>query len=222
MATFDQLVEQIDSNLDKQRDRGTAFEKMVVAYLKNEPAYKQKFSDVWMLNEVPEKYGIPKRDLGVDIVARDYAGNLTAVQAKYYKGKVGKDTINSFVAEAGKDYYSAGMLVSSTDEWNRNAEAALENNTKPITRIGLSQLRRANFDWQKFSFAKENNLSDKEEKKLRYYQKDAIANSLKYFKEHDRGKLIMAPGTGKTFTSLKIAEALMKDQGKTNFNILAF
>ncbi|NMV49677.1 DEAD/DEAH box helicase [Lactobacillus reuteri] len=220
MATFDQLVEQIDSNLDKQRDRGTAFEKMVVAYLKNEPTYKQKFSDVWMLSDVPEKYGIPKKDLGVDIVARDYAGNLTAVQAKYYKGKVGKDTINSFVAEAGKDYYSAGMLVSSTDDWNRNAEAALENNTKPITRIGLSQLRRANFDWQKFSFAKENNLSDKKEKKLRYYQKDAIANSLKYFKEHDRGKLIMAPGTGKTFTSLKIAEALMKDQGKTNFNIL--
>lgn len=220
MATFDQLVEQIDSNLDKQRDRGTAFEKMVVAYLKNEPAYKQKFSDVWMLSEVPEKYGIPKRDLGVDIVARDYAGNLTAVQAKYYKGKVGKDTINSFVAEMGKDYYSSGLLVSSTDQWNRNAEAALENNTKPITRIGLSQLRRANFDWQKFSFAKENNLSDKKEKKLRYYQKNAIANSLKYFKDHDRGKLIMAPGTGKTFTSLKIAEALMKDQGKTNFNIL--
>lgn len=96
----------------------------------------------------------------------------------------------------------------------------MENNTKPITRIGLSQLRRANFDWQKFSFAKENNLSDKKEKKLRYYQKDAINNSLNYFKEHDRGKLIMAPGTGKTFTSLKIAEALMKDQDKSNFNIL--
>lgn len=220
MATFDQLVKQIDGNLDKQRDRGTAFEKMVVAYLKNEPAYKQKFPDVWMLNEVPEKYGIPKRDLGVDIVARDYAGNLTAVQAKYYKGKVGKDTINSFVAEMGKDYYSSGLLVSSTDQWNRNAEAALENNTKPITRIGLSQLRHAHFNWEKFSFAKENNLSNKKVKNLRYYQKAAINNSLKYFKDHDRGKLIMAPGTGKTFTSLKIAEALMKDQGKTNFNVL--
>lgn len=220
MATFDQLVKQVDDNLDKQRDRGTAFEKMVVAYLKNEPTYKQKFSNVWMLNEVPEEYGIPKRDLGVDIVARDFAGNLTAVQAKYYKGKVGKDTINSFVAEMGKDYYSAGILVSSTDEWNRNAEAALQNNTKPITRIGLSQLRRAHFDWQKFSFSKENKLTNKKEKKLRYYQKDAINNSLKYFKTHDRGKLIMAPGTGKTFTSLKIAEALMRDQGKVKFNVL--
>lgn len=47
-----------------------------------------------------------------------------------------------------------------------------------------------------------------------------IDKSLSYFKQHDRGKLIMAPGTGKTFTSLKIAEALMKDQGKTDFNIL--
>lgn len=220
MATFDELVKQIDDNLENQRDRGTAFEKMVVAYLKNEPTYKQTYADVWMLNEVPEEYGIPKRDLGVDIVARDYAGNLTAIQAKYYRGKVGKDTINSFVAEMGKDYYSAGMLVSSTDDWNRNAEAALENNTKPITRIGLSQLRRAHFDWQKFSFAKENDLKIKKEKKLRYYQEDAINNSLKYFKEYDRGKLIMAPGTGKTFTSLKITEALMEDQGKKTFNVL--
>ena len=41
MATFDELVKQVNDNLGKQRDRGTAFEKMVVAYLKNEPAYKQ-------------------------------------------------------------------------------------------------------------------------------------------------------------------------------------
>lgn len=220
MATFDELVNQIDNNLDNQRDRGTAFEKMVVAYLKNEPTYKQKFSDVWMLNEVPAEYHISKRDTGVDIVAKDYAGNLTAVQAKYYKGKVGKDTINSFVAEAGKDYYAAGMLVSSTDEWNRNAEAALENNTKPFTRIGLSQLRHADIDWKKFSFAKENDLSQKVQKKLRGYQKTAINNSVTYFKDHDRGKLIMAPGTGKTFTSLKIAEALMNDQKKHQFYVL--
>ena len=220
MATFDDLVNQIDNNLDNQRDRGTAFEKMVVAYLKNEPTYKQKFSDVWMLSEVPAEYHISKRDTGVDIVAKDYAGNLTAVQAKYYKGKVGKDTINSFVAEAGKDYYAAGMLVSSTDEWNRNAEAALENNTKPFTRIGLSQLRHADIDWKKFSFAKENDLSQKVQKKLRGYQKTAINNSVTYFKNHDRGKLIMAPGTGKTFTSLKIAEALMNDQKKHQFYVL--
>lgn len=221
MATFDELVKQVNDNLDKPRDRGTAFEKMVVAYLKNEPAYKQKFEDVWMLNEVPAEYHISKRDTGVDIVAKGYDGNLTAVQAKFYKGKVGKAGIDSFVAETGKSVYSAGMLVSSTDEWNRNAKATLEDTTKPFSIIGLSQLRHAHFDWQKFSFAKENdNLSNKKPKKLRKYQETAINKSLEYFKDHDRGKLIMAPGTGKTFTSLKIAEALMKDQKKHVFNVL--
>lgn len=221
MATFDELVEQIDENLSKQRDRGTAFEKMVVAYLKNEPAYKQKFEDVWMLNEVPAEYDISKRDTGVDIVAKDYDGNLTAVQAKFYKGKVSKAGIDSFVAETGKAKYSAGILVSSTDDWNRNAKAELEDTTKPFSIIGLSQLRHAHFDWQKFEFAKENkDLSDRKTKQLRKYQTTAIKNSLEYFDTHDRGKLIMAPGTGKTFTSLKIAEALMRKQKKDSFNVL--
>ena len=221
MATFDELVEQINNNLDKQRDRGTAFEKLVVAYLKNDSTYKHQFEDVWMLNEVPAKYHISKKDTGVDIVAKGYDGNLTAVQAKFYKGKVSKAGIDSFVAETGKKVYSAGILVSSTDEWNSNARKTLNDTTKPFTVIGLSQLRSADFDWQKFSFAKENtNLPKKKPKKLRPYQETAIDNSLKYFKEHDRGKLIMAPGTGKTFTSLKIAEALMRDQKKKQFNVL--
>lgn len=221
MATFDELVDQVNNNLDKQRDRGTAFEKMVVAYLKNEPAYKQKFQDVWMLNEVPEEYHISKKDTGVDIVAKDYDGNLTAIQAKFYKGKVGKAEIDSFVAEAGKNVYSAGIIVSSIDKWNKNAKATLEDTTKPFSIIGLSQLRHAHFSWRKFNFAKENtDLSNKVIKKIRAYQNIAINKSLEYFKEHDRGKLIMAPGTGKTFTSLKIAEALMKKQGKKQFNVL--
>lgn len=221
MATFEELIEQVNDNLDKQRDRGTAFEKMVVAYLKNEPTYKQKYEDVWMLNEVPEKYHISKKDTGVDIVAKDYDGNLTAVQAKFYKGKIGKSEIDSFVAETAKDAYSAGMVVSTIDEWNKNAQATLENTTKPFTRIGLNQLKHANFDWEKFSFAKENkNLSIKKPKKLRPYQEKAINNAVNYFEDHDRGKLIMAPGTGKTFTSLKIAEAEMRKQKKQDFKVL--
>ncbi|WP_338201496.1 hypothetical protein [Lactobacillus rizhaonensis] len=74
--------------MDKQRDKKTAFEKIVVADLKNEPAYKKKFEDVWILNEVSAKYRISKKDTGVDIVAKDYDGNSTAVQTKIFKGKV--------------------------------------------------------------------------------------------------------------------------------------
>lgn len=221
LATFDELIKQINDNLYQQRDRGTAFEKMVVSYLKSEPVYKHKFESVWLLSEVPDKFHIPKKDLGVDIVAKDYEGKLTAVQAKFYKGKVGKETINSFLAETGKDYYSAGILVSTSNELNKNAEAAMQFMTKPITIIGLNQLKNADINWQKFSFAKENNdLSNKIVKKPRQYQKEAVEKAITYFKNHSRGKLIMAPGTGKTFTSLKITEALMQDQHKTKFNVL--
>lgn len=221
LATFDELIKQVNANLGQQRDRGTAFEKIVVSYLKNEPLYKHKFENVWMLNEVPAQYHVPKKDLGVDIVAKDFEGKLTAVQAKFYKGKVGKDTINSFLAEMGKDYYSAGILVSTSTELNKNAQAAMQYMTKPVTIIGLNQLKNADIDWRKFSFAKENNdLSNKTVKRPRQYQKEAIEKSVAYFKNHSRGKLIMAPGTGKTFTSLKITEALMKDQHKTKFNVL--
>lgn len=221
MATFNQLIDQINNNTTDNRDRGTAFEKMVVAYLENEPAYKNRYSDVWMLSDVPAEYGISKRDTGVDIVAKDRTtGKLTAVQAKFYKGKVGKDTINSFVAEASKNYYADGIIVTTTNEWNANAENALEGLSKPITRIGLSQLEHADIDWQLFDFKSYNKGLKKTRKKLRDYQTKAIENSLVYFKDHSRGKLIMAPGTGKTFTSLKIAEALMEDQDKQIFNVL--
>lgn len=221
MSTFNELVSQIDSYMTNQRDRGTAFEKLVVAYLKNEPAFKNKYSDVWMLNEVPEKYHISKQDTGVDIVARDrMTGKLTAVQAKFYKGKVGKNTINSFIAETSKDYYADGMIVSATDEWNRNAKKATEGLSKDIAIVGLSQLQAANFDWQLFDFDSYAKNLQRKPKKLRDYQEEAIARSLAYFKDNDRGKLIMAPGTGKTFTSLKIAEAMMDEARKDNYNVL--
>lgn len=225
MASFNELIEQIDKNLPNDgkhtRDRGTAFEKMAVAYFKNEPAYKNKFSDVWMLSEVPAEYNIPRVDTGVDIVAKDrVSGKLTAIQAKFYKGKVSKSDIDSFVAEASKNYYADGILISTTDEWNKHAENDLEGLSKPITRIGLSQLENADIDWQLFDFDSRNENLRHKAKKMRDYQIEAVEKSVAYFKDHSRGKLIMAPGTGKTFTSLKIAEALMKESGKDIYNVL--
>lgn len=90
-------------------------------------------------------------------MARDKAtGKLTAIQAKYYKDEVGKDTINSFIAEASKDYYTDGIIVSTTDKWNKNAKQALEGLSKPTTRIGLSQLQNVDVNWELFDFDHEN------------------------------------------------------------------
>lgn len=177
------------------------------------------YQNVWLLSDVPDNYGISKKDTGVDLVAEQKNGDLVAIQAKFYTHKVGKDAINSFVAELGKSYYQHGLIVSTVDEWNSNARETIEQNEKGIEIIGLSDLRNSQIDWSQFNFERPEKVTIKKPKQLRGYQQTAKENALNHFKEHDRGQLIMAPGTGKTFTSLKIAEALAKEQS-TPFKVL--
>lgn len=218
--TFNDLIKQINQAAgDVQRERGTLFEKLVLAYLKHEPTYKALYQNVWLLSDVPDDYGISKKDTGVDLVAEQKNGDLVAIQAKFYTHKVGKDSINSFVAELGKSYYQHGLIVSTVDEWNSNARETIEQNEKGIEIIGLSDLRNSQIDWSQFNFERPEKVTIKKPKQLRGYQQTAKENALNHFKEHDRGQLIMAPGTGKTFTSLKIAEALAKAQS-TPFKVL--
>jgi predicted helicase len=207
--SFDTLIQQINQQATTQRDRGTYFEYLVKAYLKNEPTYKNEFSDVWMLSEVPEELNIPKVDIGVDLVAQKFTGEMVAIQAKFYGHAIQKSDIDSFLGELGKSYYSSGIIVASTDKWGRNAEQALADRND-VFRIGLSDLKNAQIDWEQFSFEQPENVSVRQPKGLRSYQANARDLTLDYFQNHDRGQLIMAPGTGKTFTSLKIAESMAK------------
>ena len=220
ILSFDQLIQQINENNKEQRDRGTAFEYLVQAYLKHEPLYKNMYSDVWMLSEVPESESIPKKDTGVDLVAKKFTGELVAIQAKFYDHRIQKSDIDSYLGELGKGYYAEGLIVSTTDDWGENAEQAIIGLTKPLSRIGLSDLRHSQIDWDFFSFDRKEKIKVKAVKQPRGYQKEVIANALEHYKENDRGQLIMAPGTGKTFTSLKVAEAMAKELGKGTFKVL--
>lgn len=215
MTTFDSLITQINQTAgDIQRERGTLFEKLVLAYLKNEPTYQRLYKNVWELSNVPREYNIPNNDTGVDLVAEQFNGDLVAIQAKFYQKKVGKAEINSFVAELGKSYYQRGLIVSTVDEWNKNAQETIEHNQKGIELIGLTDLRNSQIDWTKFSFERPTDVSVKSPKTLRQYQQVAVENGVEHYAVNDRGLLIMAPGTGKTFTSLKLAEALQKKKNE--------
>ena len=217
--SFDSLVQQINELAETQRDRGTYFEYLARAYFQNEPTYQNEFKNIWMLADVPEEYGIPKTDIGVDLVAETFTGELVAIQAKFYDRAIQKSNIDSFLSELGKDYYKSGIIVASTDKWGKNAEKALADRSD-VVRIGLSDLRNSRIDWDKFSFERPDEVTVKAKKKPRYYQKEVIEKALAYFKENDRGQLIMAPGTGKTFTSLKVAEAMAKESDKEQYVVL--
>ena len=217
--TFDNLVAQINGLAETQRDRGTYFEFLARAYFQNEPTYQNEFKNVWMLADVPAEFGIPKADIGVDLVAEKFTGELVAIQAKFYNHAIQKANIDSFLSELGKDYYESGIIVASTDKWGKNAENALSDRSDVI-RIGLSDLRNSRIDWTKFSFDRPEEVTVKAKKKPRYYQREVIKSALEHFKENDRGQLIMAPGTGKTFTSLKVAEAMVKEAEQEQYTVL--
>lgn len=217
--SFDSLIAHINNIAETQRDRGTYFEYLARAYFQNEPTYQNEFKNVWMLADVPDEFGIPKADIGVDLVSEKQTGELVAIQAKFYNHTIQKSNIDSFLGELGKDHYESGIIVASTDKWGTNAEKALADRSDVI-RIGLSDLRNSRIDWTKFSFERPEEVSVKAKKVPRYYQREVISSALEYFKENDRGQLIMAPGTGKTFTSLKVAEAMAKEAGKEQYVVL--
>ncbi len=84
----------------------------------------------------------------------------------------------------------------------------------------MSDLRNSQVDWESFIPSRPNEVKVKNVKKTRPYQNEAIDLTIEYFKENDRGQLIMAPGTGKTFTSLKLVEKMAKQTNKETFNVL--
>ena len=102
--------------------------------------------------------------------------------------------------------FSRGMIITSTDTWSSHAEAALADQTKEVQRVRLRDFAESTIDWSVFDFDQPTQLVAKPGKQPRKYQREAIDDVINGFQDHDRGKLIMACGTGKTFTALSLVE----------------
>ncbi|WP_341648240.1 DEAD/DEAH box helicase family protein [Thauera humireducens] len=109
------------------------------------------------------------------------------------------------------------MIVSTTDKWSSNAEKALENQTIPVSRLWFKDLAESPIDWSQFSLERIQDIRLREKKTLMPHQEEAVAKILEGFQEVDRGKLIMACGTGKTFTSLRLMEQATPATGRVLF-----
>ncbi|WP_417233641.1 DEAD/DEAH box helicase family protein [Arthrobacter sp.] len=217
-SSFGQVLDQLYFSATDERDKGSKFERLMKRYLELEPKYADQFSDVWLWNEWPGRDG--KVDTGIDLVARDrYTGELTAIQCKFYDpaSTLAKAQIDSFFTAAGKKNFSHGLVVSTTDKWSKHAEDALADQSKPMTRLRLQDLADSTIDWSQFTLESPEEMVRSAQKQPRKYQRHAIDDVKAGFKEHERGKLIMACGTGKTYTSLKIVEELVPVGGSVLF-----
>lgn len=214
-------LKKIRDNAWNTAQLGREFEKFVKKFLLTEPSFKSQFSDVWLWSECPFANG---NDVGIDLVAKTFFGEYVAIQAKCYQPgtQVDKADVDTFLSASGKQiapdgkatFYSNRIIIATNDNWTSHASEAIVDQQIPVTRIGLAQIQNSAIDWEKFFAGAKKTIV---KKLVRPHQEAAIKDVVKGFEKSERGQLIMACGTGKTFTSLKIAESICPENGRVLF-----
>ncbi|GAA4826371.1 hypothetical protein GCM10023353_39490 [Tomitella cavernea] len=216
MASVHEVIEAF-RKAPSNSERGTLFEQLMVRYLQLDPTLAQQYDQVWRWADWPGRDGKP--DTGIDLVARERdTGKYTAIQCKFYEPThtLAKADIDSFFTASGKKPFTNRVIISTTDKWGPHAEEALDDQTIPVQRIGLAEIAEAPIDWDIAwpAYNLEIELAPAVKHTPRKHQQEAIDAVFRGFAAgNDRGKLIMACGTGKTFTALKIAERTAAEAG---------
>ncbi|MCL6218998.1 DEAD/DEAH box helicase [Zunongwangia pacifica] len=215
--SFQKILDKYRKIAFSERDKGDRFERLMQAYLKTDPKYAFLFKHVWLWNEFPGKIDLGGGDTGIDLVALTHEGDYWAIQCKCYQeySVIDKPAVDSFLSTSSREFkneqmqttrFAHRLWISTTNKWGGNATEAIRNQNPPVTRINLFDLIEAPVDWYKLEEGIHGDAARTPKKTLRPHQNEALEKSHTHFNEKDRGKLIMACGTGKTFTALRIAE----------------
>lgn len=226
--TFNEVLNKFRAESFTQKDKGTQFERLMRSWLLSDPRYSN-LTDVWMWEDFPSKKDFGGNDTGIDLVARTDTGEYWAIQCKCYKedAVIDKPAVDSFLATSSRTFLDVDSLqttsfarrvwISTTNHWGTNAEEAIQNQNPPLNRVGLVDLQTSPVDWKLLLDGLEGKDAMLPGKQPREHQLRAMSAAHTYFETHDRGKLIMACGTGKTYTALKIAEDMLPDKGLVLF-----
>ena len=220
MTTIDEILSHLRANALTEKEKGTKFEHLMRSWLRTDPRYSDQLKKVWLWDEFPARDQIGEGDTGIDLVAKTIDGDYWAIQCKCYKeeAKINKQMVDSFITTSGRTFTTDDTgetpiafahrlwIDTTTAVWSSNAEAAIQNQQPPVSRITLYDLRESPVDWDKLLQGVEGDGARTSQKKLRPHQSEALAAAHTYYTEHDRGQMIMACGTGKTFTSLRLIE----------------
>lgn len=230
MTSFQDILSQFRKESASEREKGTRFERLMQLYLRTEPFYASRFKNVWLWEEFPYRKDLGGSDTGIDLVAQTTHGAYWAIQCKCYQeaATINKAEVDSFLTTAGRSFIDESSMttrfehclwISTTNKWGSNAEEAIKNHTPAVSRISLYHLQNSGVEWDKLMQGLYGEQSLKPKHKPLEHQKEAITEAITHYQEQkaDRGKLIMACGTGKTFTSLKIAEKLTNGEGLVLF-----
>ena len=208
---FQQTLDHIRSIADSQAQKGRLFERLMKAYFRLDPIYGERFTKVWLWSEwAAARADFDGTDTGIDLVAEERDGGHCAIQCKCYAPgtRIAKPDLDSFIAASAREPFTARIVVDTGDGWGPNAVKTITALKPACAVIRFGDLASRPFEWPDLVRGKPEDLALRSEPfSLRPHQRTAFDAVTKGFQEHDRGKLIMACGSGKTFNALRIAEA---------------
>ncbi len=185
---------------------GGDFEWLCQWFLENAPRYRGQFDQVWLWKEWPERWGT---DAGIDLVARTRTGELWAIQSKadHPDRAIPKREIDSFLSESNRPQFAYRLLMATTDDIGTTARRTLHGQEKPVGLVLRGHFLTEEVQWPIQIRGTAARLPRWTARPHQAAAIDAVVNGFRE-QEHDRGRLIMACGTGKTLTALRIAERL--------------
>lgn len=229
---FKEILHKFRTESFTEKEKGTKFERLMRSWLLTDPRYNE-LESVWLWEDFPGRTDFGGTDTGIDLVAKTELGDYWAIQCKCYAENtiIDKPAVDSFLATSSRTFtnevtfqtvrFSNRIWISTTNHWGTNAEEAIRNQEPPVTRIGMADLDSSPVDWQKLMDGLTGNSALVEGKNPREHQLNAISKAYVHYMAdgNERGKLIMACGTGKTYTSLLIAEQLFDNKGLVLFMV---
>ena len=229
---FKDILHKFRTESFTEREKGTKFERLMRSWLLTDPRYNE-LEKVWLWEDFPGRKDFGGTDTGIDLVAKTEMGDYWAIQCKCYAedAVIDKPAVDSFLATSSRTFtnevtyqttrFAKRIWISTTNHWGSNAEEAIRHQDPPFSRVGLIDLNSSCVDWQKLMDGLTGNSALVEGKKPRKHQLDAISKAYTHYitDGNDRGKLIMACGTGKTYTSLLITEQLLNGKGLVLFMV---
>ena len=227
MATINDILYEICLKSSTERQKGTDLERLMKLWFLTDPRYSE-LEKVWLWEECPSRKDFGGKDLGIDLVARTEYGDYWAIQCKCYAedAPIDKGAVDSFLANASRTFIDPDTLQTrefsnlvwiqtTRKRWGINAEQAIQGLSKPFNRVSLYDLEISPVDWEQLKKGLYGEKAKLPGRKPMRHQLAAMSAANEYFvtQGHERGKLIMACGTGKTFTSLKIMEEMTPKDG---------
>ncbi len=215
--TFVEILSDIRKKAFTERDKGARFERLMRAYLLTDPLYATTLKTVWLWSDFPLRKDFSGKDTGIDLVAQTTAGEYWAIQCKCFAEDtyIDKNGVDSFLSTSSKQFqdddlrktrFTHRLWIATTNKWSVEANQVLLHQDPPVSRISLTDLINAPVDWDLLAADTIGAKSRLACHKIKPHQQAALDAAKKHYGDHDRGKMIMACGTGKTFASLRLAE----------------